>query len=96
MKIENPIWQIDKPDYACIFLTRQYGYYNLWEFSWEISDNDTQEYGDYYLDWTDIDGDEWDDISNCNFDEYLILELLPSIDEITKRELEELKGRNNV
>ena len=28
-------WQKEKPDYACVFLTRHNGNYELWRFSWE-------------------------------------------------------------
>ena len=39
----------------------------------------------WYLVWTNQDGDEWDDINECDFDEYLILEILPTMDEVHKK-----------
>jgi len=88
-------WTKEKPDFACVFLTRhkivtkkdEYFDYNLWRFDWEPgespedSSDDNENVIYYYLAWTDGDGDEWDDISECDYDEYLILEILPTLEE---------------
>ncbi len=77
-------WTKDKPDYACVFVTRQKDKHNIysyevWEFRWEIGEppEDAEtETTYYYLAWTDENGEEWDDIKDCNFNEYLVLEIL--------------------
>ena len=61
-------WTDKRPEIACVFVTRnlyekEYEY-NLWRFEWQSN----------YLGWLTIDGEEWADISECVFDEYLILE----------------------
>ena len=83
-------WTQQKPDYACIFVTKHSGEYNIWRFCWEIGEppedeTDTDETVYWYLAWTNQDGDEWDDIAECDFDEYLILELLPTMDKAHKQ-----------
>lgn len=87
--MENLSWQKEKPDYACVFLTRYNGEYNIWKFVWELGEPpetaEDQESKYYYLAWTDKDGDEWDDIEECTFDEYLILEILPTMEEVHKQ-----------
>lgn len=81
------LWQKEKPDYACIFVTRSADDYQLWRFEWQVCDppDDVkpEDYDKtwYYLAWTTIEGDEWDDIKECNFDEYLVLDLLPTLEE---------------
>lgn len=94
-------WQKEKPDYACIFLTRDNGHYNVWEFAWQHGaprNPEDAQYGNidgetryYYLAWLDNDGDEWDAIEDCNFDEYLVLRKLPTMDEVHKAWVEMLK-----
>ncbi len=81
----------ERPNFACIFVTRhdyknkykdKY-YYNLWRLEWipgDDEDDDNTIY--YYLAWLDSDGNEWDDISECNYDEYLVLEKLPTLEEL--------------
>ena len=87
-------WQKEKPDYACVFLTR-HKYkdkheYDIWEFAWtqgeppEDREGDEDETRYYYLAWTDKDGEECDNIKDCQFDEYLIIEILPTMDEVHK------------
>ena len=83
-------WTQQKPDYACIFVTKHSSEYNIWRFCWEIGEPpedaiDTDETVYWYLAWTNQDGDEWDDIAECDFDEYLILEILPTMDEVHKQ-----------
>lgn len=92
MSRENEMnWTTEKPDFACVFVARQLGSgnydYSLWQFSWELGeppedgatgDDGYTQY--YYLAWTDNDGDEYDNIDECNFDEYLVLARLPDID----------------
>ena len=80
-------WQKEKPDYACTFLTREGGHYTIWHFAWEVGeppeDVEYEEYTKYYyLAWLDQDGCEWDDIADCNFDEYLVLQRLKTLEEI--------------
>lgn len=84
-------WSKEKPDYACIFLTKHNSEYNLWRFCWQIGEPSEDTKGEapyWYLAWTDQDGNEWDDISECNFDEYLILEILPTMEEAKKQWME--------
>ncbi|MCR4330042.1 MAG: hypothetical protein NUV65_05880 [Candidatus Roizmanbacteria bacterium] len=88
-------WTKQKPDYACIFVTKNNSEYNIWSFCWEIgeppessTDNGTTY---WYLSWTDKEGYEWDDIAECDFDEYLILELLPTMDEVHEQYINKLK-----
>ena len=78
-------WQKEKPDFACVFVTRYEGEYNLWRFTWEKGDppekaTDEEETVYWYLAWNTNDGDEWDDINECDFDEYLVLEKLPDME----------------
>ena len=40
-----------------------------------------------------IEGNEWDDINDCNFDEYLVLELLPTEEETYKLWIQSLKEK---
>ena len=85
-------WQKEKPDYACVFLTRHKDKerfeYDIWEFAWTQGEPPEDRGGDedetryYYLAWTDKDGEEWDDIKDCQFDEYLIIEILPTMEEV--------------
>uniref|UniRef100_A0A6M3KZ22 Uncharacterized protein n=1 Tax=viral metagenome TaxID=1070528 RepID=A0A6M3KZ22_9ZZZZ len=84
-------WTKQKPDYACIFLTKENDAYNIWKFCWEIGDppdNADEDAIYWYLAWADQDGDEWGDIAECDFDEYLILEILPTMDEVHKQWIE--------
>lgn len=88
--ISEPIkWQKERPEFACIFLAKHNGEYSIWEFSWEIGEPPEDANDDdtiyWYLSWTDKDGDEWGDIAECIFDEYLILELLPTMHEKHKQ-----------
>lgn len=71
-------WQKEKPNKECVFLTRtgdgklkSYNY-QLWRFE-KIDCDD-----DWYLGWTTENGDEWDDIKKCKFEEYFILEYYDS------------------
>jgi len=64
-KIENPKWQKDRPTEACVFAT--YGeLFTIWQFVWMC---DGEGFPNYYLSWCDRDGDEWDDLAECKFDE---------------------------
>jgi hypothetical protein len=95
-------WQKEKPDYACIFVTKHNSEYNIWRFAWEQgepTDEDIKNLKEgeeetrfYYLAWLTQDGDEWDDISECDFDEYLILEKLPTMEEVHKQWVESLRN----
>jgi len=87
-------WTKQKPDFACIFLTKDKKYkdgydYDLWHLRWiqgeppEDAPEDIHENTRYYyLGWFTNDGDEWDDIGECDFEEYLILEKLPTLEEL--------------
>lgn len=85
-------WTQTKPDYACIFVTKHNSEYNIWRFCWEIGEPPEDATDDdmvyWYLAWTNQDGDEWDDITECDFDEYLVLEILPTMDEVHKQWIE--------
>ena len=67
-------WQKGRPTKPCVFMTRVWDKglgiydYNIWRF--EKVDCD----GEWYLGWLTEDGEEWDDINDCNFDEYCIIE----------------------
>ncbi|MFA7360786.1 MAG: hypothetical protein WC139_07090 [Candidatus Kapaibacterium sp.] len=94
----NLSWQKEKPDYACVFLTRYNGVpveFNLWKFVWELGEPpetaEDQEAKYYYLAWTDKDGDEWDDIDECTYDEYLVLEKLPTEEEVHQQFINSMK-----
>lgn len=86
-------WTKERPNFACVFVGRSLGSgrhdFSLWEFGWTLGDPpedaDLSEHPDttyYYLAWTDTDGNEYDDIEECNFDEYLVLAQLPTLAEI--------------
>lgn len=63
-------WQETKPSAPCVFVTKYSGDYYIWRFV-DISTSDGT-----YLGWCTETGAEWDDISDCNFDQYLVLEWL--------------------
>lgn len=84
-KLER-LWVKEKPDFPCIFLTRykikrnDYGHkyeYRLWSF--ELLDDSE---GGKYLAWVDNDGYEYADYNECIADGYLVLELLPTKEEV--------------
>ena len=84
-------WITKRPDYACVFLTRHWNKfrnrneYNLWRFEWvqgEPPENAKEDTNYYYLAWLTNDWDEWDDIGECDYDEYLVLEKLPTLEEL--------------
>ena len=66
--------QKEKPSKPCVFLTRAWNdrlqkyNYDIWRFEWVEFDDKR------YLAWLTEDGEEWDDIKECNFDEYFIIE----------------------
>lgn len=67
-------WQKERPNKPCVVMTRVWNKnleiydYNIWRF--EKIDCD----GGWYLGWLTEDGEEWDDINDCHFDEYCIIE----------------------
>ena len=67
-------WTKEKPKEPCVFMTKMWNKslgifdYNIWRFE-KIKDDDG-----WYLGWLTEDGDEWDDIERCNYDEYYIIE----------------------
>jgi len=86
-------WTKQKPDFACIFLTKDKKYYkdgyDLWRLEWipgeppeDASEDIHENTCYYYLAWLDNDSNEWDDIEACNYDEYLVLEKLPTLEEL--------------
>lgn len=82
-------WQKEKPDYACIFVTKHNDTFNSWQFAWEQGEHDEKDLKEgeeetrfYYLAWLTNDGDGWDDIFECDFDEYLVLQKLPTMEEV--------------
>ena len=92
---EIPVWVKDRPDYACVFVTRhryktkgEYNY-SIWRFEWQqgeppnnLETDENTAY--YYLAWNDDDGLEWDDMSGCDYEEYLVLEKLKTLEEMNK------------
>ena len=67
-------WIKEKPDYPCVFMTRGKVKNHYCYSIWRIEKLDGAEDNTYYLGWLTEDGDEWDDIADMNFDEYLIIE----------------------
>lgn len=69
-------WQKGKPKEPCVFMSRTWDIsleifdYHIWRFE-KIEGDDG-----WYLGWLTEDGDEWDDIDKCNFDEYCVIEYL--------------------
>ena len=67
-------WQKEKPNIPCVFMTKMWNKslgmfdYKIGRFE-KIKDDDG-----WYLGWLTEDGDEWDDIDRCNFDEYYVIE----------------------
>lgn len=88
-----------KPDYACVFVGKHGDEFSLWQFAWNLGDppedaDDDNEYTMYfYLAWTDNDGNEYDDIAECEFDEYIVLQKLPTMDEVFNDEWARRKKR---
>jgi hypothetical protein len=86
----SPDWKKEKPDIACVFACRtkikdRYDY-DLFTFDWErgeapenVIEDDTTSY--YYLAWLDQDGDELGDKEDLLAEEYLILEVLPTLEQ---------------
>lgn len=95
--INVPQWTTKKPDFACIFVSKkQYVHnnkkeydYRLWMFAWELAEQTDDNRLSLYLTWQEASGGEWDDIDECDFDEYLILELLPTEEETNKQIIED-------
>lgn len=81
-------WTTTKPDYACVFVGKTGENYSLWRFEWqpgEAPENTTEDdcdTGYYYLAWIDDDGDEYDDIDECHCEKYLVIDVLPTLEEI--------------
>lgn len=95
-------WVAVKPDYACVFVGKRGDDYSLWEFVWvqsEGSDFEAEDFQEtentihYCLAWCDKDGDEYDDIEECNFDEYLVIAKRPTMDEVHAETVERIKKR---
>ena len=70
-------WTKEKPTTPCVFMTRVWDDtlkiydYNLWRL---ITTNGESLESPTYLGWYTEGGDVWDDYSDCNFDEYKIIE----------------------
>lgn len=96
-------WVAERPDYACVFVGKRtfkgQPEYSLWEFVWHQGEGDfeaedfreTEDTIHYYLAWTYTDGDEWDDIEECNFDEYLVIAKRPTMDEVHAETIARIK-----
>lgn len=76
----------ERPDFACVFVARRGDDYHIFRFEWCPTD---YEDASYYLAWLDNYGIEYDDITECDYDEYLVLEILPNMSEVHERRLEE-------
>ena len=69
-------WIKEKPTTPCVFVTRVWNNhlkiydYNIWRL---ITTNGESLESPTYLGWYTEGGDEWDDYSDCNFDEYKII-----------------------
>ena len=77
-------WTTERPDFACVFASKRRDEYQIWRFCWEMDESTTDDEYGYYLAWTTNEGDEWDEIEDCDFDEYLVLEILPTMEETHK------------
>lgn len=98
--MEKLNWQKEKPDYACVFFTKhkykEEFEYNIWRFMWEYTEpleDDDSETRHYYLAWINNEGDEWDDIEECNYDEYLVIEILPTMEEVHRDWIKSMSDR---
>lgn len=78
MKVENPKWLKEKPNYACKFIGKNGDDYEIYEFNWV-------KYDDYeYLAYCDSNGYEIGDIDeDCNCEEYLVFDIEPPDIEFT-------------
>lgn len=74
--LETAEWTKNKPNKPCVFMTRVWNNqlkiydYNIWRL---ITTNGESLESPTYLGWYTEGGDEWDDYSTCNFDEYKII-----------------------
>ena len=64
-------WTPLRPEFACVFATKKHGEYQIWRFCWETDESIMDDEYNYYLAWTNGDGDEWDEIEDCDFEEWI-------------------------
>lgn len=87
----------ERPDFACVFVARRGDDYYIFRFEWRPTDYEDiykkEDIASYYLAWLDNYGIEYDDITECDYDEYLVLEILPNVTEVHKRLIEEQRKR---
>ena len=90
-------WTTQKPDFACVFLTRNKSQkrweYDIYRFEWCQCDppiDEGEETSYYYLAWLDKDGEEIDDIAECACKEFFIIETLPTMDEVHNKWVQSL------
>ena len=83
-------WQKGKPDFACVVTTRSTYTsptgrtstdYDLFLLEWTRCDEDDA----YYLACMDKDGEEWCALEELTVDEYLVIEMLPTMEEVHKQ-----------
>lgn len=73
--MEKLKWTTEKPNKPCIFVTKTKDVFRPYEYKvWSLEQVTTLD-GEY-LAWFDDDGEEYDDFSSYDFDEYLIIEFL--------------------
>jgi len=65
-------WTTKRPDFACVFVTKKHDEYLIWRFCWEKDESIMDDEYNYYLAWTTNEGDEWDEIEDCDCEEYLV------------------------
>ena len=89
-------WTTVKPDFACVFVGKRGDDYSLWQFAWNQGeapdDSDDDDTFHYYLAWCTGDGDdEYDDFNECEFEQYLVIAKLPTMDEVHEQVLDRLR-----
>lgn len=92
-------WVAERPGFACVFVGKRGDDYSLWELAWTQAEGDFDEEDfdngtiHYCLIWTESDGEEYDDIEECNFDQYLVIAKRPTMDEVHAETIQRMKAR---
>ena len=89
--VKDEQWIKEKPDFACIFVGKKNGEYITNSFFWTVGEDKNGEAA-AYLAWLDQFGSEWDDYDECDFDEYLILKILSTEEEMWEEYYKQLNA----
>ena len=75
VKVQAAEWTKEKPNKPCVFMTRVWNnHLKIFDYNiWRLIKTDSTEDDTWYLGWYTEGGEEWDDYSDCNFDEYKII-----------------------